>query len=99
VDGQWKIRDHNDLYVSRSFSDKNYNRPVSDSARKTIGEQLRAYWLGFVSVNSHLGKEAERAHLKNQLTQLQSDIEELDKQIDEKKVEQDKILAALKAIE
>ncbi len=84
IDGVWRIRDRHDLYTNRSIVDRNYNKPVSDSARKVILEQCTAFWLGFVSANPTLGNVAERVHLQANLDRLDEDIIELQGKIDHK---------------
>lgn len=84
VGDNWQTRNHHDLYASRPSHDKNYNKPVSDAARKTIEQMLRAWWLGFVSVNEKLGVKAQQAYLQQNVDRLEDEIKEIQSTLDAK---------------
>ncbi len=85
IDGEWKLRDYHELYASRPSNNKNWNKPVSDSARKVILEQCTAFWTGFVSAHPMLGHKAERSKLQGNVERLEEEIIELQSTLESKR--------------
>ncbi len=85
IEGEWKLRDYRELYISRPSHDKHYNKPASESARKHVIEQCTAFWMGFVAGNPMLGHKAERSHLQDNVERLEEEIIEIESTLDAKR--------------
>lgn len=85
IDGQWQVRNYHDLYASRPSHDKNYSKPVSESARKVIIDQCTAFWMGFTKEHPMLGHKAERSHIQGNVSRLEEEIIEIESTLDAKR--------------
>jgi len=79
IDGQWKLKDYRELYMSRPGS---FDYPTS-AARRKASDAILVAWAAFVASTgfTEIATAAERGHLEDEIRRADEKIVELEKKL------------------
>lgn len=93
IEGEWKCKDHRELYVSRP---DDWSKEPSDAARRAIREEMTKAWLE--TVNDDILRSAERGNLQRQIERAQDEVKELTDKLNEATAKLNRLGAELHAL-